>query len=194
MTALMIYRPWTGQPVRRPSGVRRPAAWADLVKAASAVLRPLVVTVGLLIAGAMSLAPAHADSPNDPVATALNNAGIGNNGSLSTAIAGVGQSICPKLVKPGATFASIASQLAGNTGLSPGMAGFVASMAIQMECPGVMTSLANGKMPFPVQALGSNLGLPIPSQSPGANPVPAAPFSPPGAGPAAANLFQLPGR
>jgi hypothetical protein len=176
MTALMMYRRWTEQPVRGASGVRPPAARADLIKAAAAVLRPLVVTAGVITAGAMSLAPAHADPPNDPIAAALNNAGIGNNGSFSTAIAGVGQSICPKLVKPGATFASVASQLAGNTGLSPGMAGLVASMAIQMECPGVMTSLANGNMPFPVQALGANPALPIPFQS------------------AAANPFQLPGR
>jgi len=167
MTALTMYRPRTEQPVRCDCGVQPRAAWGDLAKVASAALRPLVVAVGVIIAGAVSLAPAHADPPTDPITAALNGAGIANNGSASTAIAGIGRSICPMLVKPGATFASIASQLAGNTGLSPGMAGLVAGMAIQMECPGMMTSLANGNMPFPMQALG---------------------------GPAAGNPFGLPAR
>lgn len=159
MAALMAYRPWTTQ-----------TRWADFINAASAALRPLAVAAGVVAAGATLPALAHADAPNDSITTALNGAGIGNNGSLSTAIAGIGQSICPSLVKPGATLASIASKVSGNTGLSPGMAKLVTSMAIQMECPGFMTSLANGNMPFPLQGAGAHALPSIPFQPPGASP------------------------
>ena len=119
-----------------------------------------------------------------------NGTGTGNNGSFTDKIAGIGQSICPSLVKPGATIASITSQLSGKTGLPPNMAGMVAGMAIQMECPGVMTSLAHGNMPFPMQALGgmpgAGLGLPGTGLGlPGAGP------AMPGAGPAQNPLALL---
>jgi len=143
MTALLMYRPWTRQTVRR------------------SVVRPLAVAVAMITAGAAWPAPARADSPNGPVTNVLN--APGNNGSVSTTMAGIGQSICPMLVKPGATFASVASQMAGTMRISPAIAGLV----MQMECPGVMTSLANGKMPFPLQIPGANLAPPIGSQSPG---------------------------
>jgi hypothetical protein len=82
-------------------------------------------------------------------------------------------------------------------------------MAIQMECPGVMTSLAHGNMPFPVQALGGmpGAGLGIPgvgpampgagSGMPGATPslvgglFPLMPPAAPGAGPAQNPLALL---
>ncbi len=193
MTALTMYRPWTSPTIRRSSVVRQLAAWVDLINAAAAVLRPLVVTAAVITAAATSSTPAHADPNNDSITNALNKAGIGNNGPVSTAIAGIGQSICPMLVKPGATFASMASQMAGNTGLSPAIAGFVTSMAIQMECPGVMTSIANGNMPFPLQAPGADPAPPIPFQPSGANPGPPIPFALPGASSAPPNPFQLPG-
>ena len=142
MTSLTMRHPWTSPMIGHASMARQLVAWADLINAAATVLRPLVVSAGVITAAARSSTPARADP--------LNNVGIGNNGPVSTAIAGIGQSICPMLVQPGATFASTASQMAGNTGLSPAIAGFVTSMAIQMECPGIMTSLANGNMPFPL--------------------------------------------
>jgi hypothetical protein len=40
------------------------------------------------------------------------------------------------------------------------VAGFLASMAIQAECPGFMTSVANGNMPFPIPGT-SGPGLPL---------------------------------
>lgn len=156
MAALMTYRPWTTQ-----------TRWAAVINAASAALRPLAVAVGVIAAGATLPASAHADTPNDPIAAALTGAGIANNGSVSNALAGLGQAICPSLAKPGATLASIASKVSGNTGLSPNMAGLVTGMAIQMECPGFMTSLANGNMPFPLQSAAHSLPS-IPFQSPGA--------------------------
>ncbi|MEE6137223.1 DUF732 domain-containing protein [Mycobacterium sp. 050128] len=164
MTALTMFRPWTTQTVRRSLAVRQPTAWAGFIDAASGVVRPLAVAAGILAAGATLPALAQADTSGDAITTALNGAGIGNNGSQSNAIAGLGQSICPALVKPGATVATVASQLSGKTGLSATMAGLVTSMAIQMECPGVLTSLANGKMPFPLMGAGP---APSPFQFPG---------------------------
>ncbi|MEM6105900.1 DUF732 domain-containing protein [Mycobacterium sp. 050272] len=164
MTALMMFRPWTTQTVRRCGADREPTAWAGFINAASGAVRPLAVVAGVLAAAATLPALAQADTSDDTITTALNGAGIGNNGSLSNTIAGLGQSICPSLVKPGATVASIASQLSGKTGLSATMAGLVTGMAIQMECPGVLTSVANGKMPFPL--MGAN-PAPTPFQFPG---------------------------
>ena len=65
------------------------------------------------------------------------------------------------------------------------MAGMVASMAIQMECPGMMTSLANGKMPFPIPGANS-----MPMLGGG----PAAPMPLLGGAPAAPGPFAFPGR
>ncbi|GBG36590.1 DUF732 domain-containing protein [Mycobacterium montefiorense] len=180
MTALMMSRARNRQTVRRASAVRLSARWADIITAALAGLRPVAVAAGIIAAGSTLPALAQADPSNDPITTALNGAGIANSGSFSDRIASIGQSICPSLVKPGATLASITSQLSGNTGLSPTIAGMVASMAIQTQCPGVMTSLAHGNMPFPMQA-------------PGAHPFPSFPFQSPGAG-AAPNPLMLPGR
>jgi hypothetical protein len=165
MTSLTMRHPWTSPMIGHASVARQLVAWVDLINAAAAVLRPLVVTAGVITAAATLSTPAHADPLGTSVTNTLNNVGIGNNGPVSTAIAGSGQSICPMLVRPGATFASTASQMAGNTGLSPAIAGFVTSMAIQMECPGIMTSLANGNMPFPLP--GANPAPPNPLQLPG---------------------------
>lgn len=204
MTALLMYPPWIEQPVRRASGVCPGAGWAEFAHPVSAALRPLAVTVGVITAGAMSFAPAHADPSGDPITSVLNGAGTGNNGSFNNTLAGVGQSLCPMLVKPGATLATIASQLSGSNGLPPDMVGAVASMAIQMECPGVMASLANGQMPSALQGLGAGSGMPLPFQMPGAGAGPAsplqllslgtsAPLAVPGAVPAAASPQQVPG-
>lgn len=167
-------RPWPGQTLRRPAAPVSPTS--GLFGAAAALLRPLAFAAGVAAAGAALPAVAHADSPTDSITTALT--GAGSNGSLSDALAGIGRSICPSLVKPGATLASITSQVAGTKGLSPGMAGLVTSMAIQMECPGVMTSLANGNMPFPVQGLVGS-GLPsLPGAGPGLPSLPGAGLGP----------------
>jgi len=106
-------------------------------------LRPVIVTAGVCAAALASIPAAHADSVGDAMAPVLNSAGIGNNGPVSGAIAQMGQSICPMLVKPGGSLASNAAQISGHGGLAPPVAGFLASMAIQAECPGFMTSVAN---------------------------------------------------
>lgn len=182
MTALMMYPPWVEQLVRRASRVR---------PAASAALRPLAVTAGVAAAGALSLAPAHADPPADPITSVLGGAGTGG-GSFNDTLAGIGQSLCPMLVQPGAQLATIASQLSGKPGLPPEMVGAVASMAIQAECPGVMTSLANGQMPSALGGLGGNSGM-LPFQLPGAGGAPGGPLQVPGLSPAAPSPLQAPG-
>jgi hypothetical protein len=137
-------------------------AWgaAAVVASSTAVLRPVIVTAAVFSVALASIPAAHADSAGDAMAPVLNGVGIGNNGPVSSAIAQMGQSICPMLVKPGGSLASSATEISGHGGLAPPMAGFLASMAIQSQCPGFMTSVANGNMPFPLPGAGGP-GLPL---------------------------------
>jgi len=134
--------------------------WDTAEIVVTAVLRPIIVTAGVCAAALASIPAAHADSVGDAMTPVLNGVGIGNNGPVSGAIAQMGQSICPMLVKPGGSLASNAAQISGHGGLAPPVAGFLASMAIQAECPGFMTSVANGNMPFPIPGAGGP-GLPL---------------------------------
>jgi hypothetical protein len=175
---------------RATSNAGRPACGtAKVVATATTALRPVMVTAAVFTVALMAVPAAHADSVGDAMAPVLNGVGIGNNGPVSSAIAQMGQSICPMLVKPGGSLASNAAQISGHGGLAPPMAGFLASMAIQAECPGFMTSVANGNMPFPIPGAGGPglpLGLPgVPSPAPqpllpGLNPAGAQPGLLPG--------------
>ncbi|HEX5143226.1 MAG TPA: hypothetical protein VFW21_05100 [Mycobacterium sp.] len=144
------------------------------------------------LAGALTVtflawpAPAHAD----PSSTLLNDIGIGNNGPVSTAIAQVGTSLCPLLVKPGSTLASDALSSKGQ--LASQIAGGVATMAIQSQCPSFMTSLSNGDFSV-LQNAASIFGMSNPSANPLSIPGVGTtnPFAIPGA--AAANPLSLPG-
>lgn len=137
-------------------------AWsaAAAVASSTAVLRPVIVTAAVFSLALASIPAAHADSAGDAMAPVLNGAGIGNNGPVSGAIAQMGQSICPMLVKPGGSLASGAAQMSGHGGLEAPMAGFLAQMAIQSQCPGWINSVANGNMPFPLPGAGGP-GLPL---------------------------------
>lgn len=156
---------------RTRSNAGRPS-WrtAAVVARSTTVLRPVMVTAAVFTVALAAVPAAHADSVGDAMAPVLNGVGIGNNGPVSSTIAQMGQSICPMLVKPGGSLASNAAQISGHGGLAPPMAGFLASMAIQAECPGFMTSVANGNMPFPIPGAGGPglpLGLPgMPSSAP----------------------------
>jgi hypothetical protein len=124
----------------------------DVIATSAAVLRPVVVA-GAIVAAALMWGPrAHADVVHD----ALNDVGIGNNGPVSSAIAEVGTSICPLLVQPGSQMASTATQMSGNGGIAPPLAGFATQVAIQTQCPAFMTALANGNIPALM-----NGGLPV---------------------------------
>ncbi|MFZ1165381.1 hypothetical protein [Mycobacterium sp.] len=148
----------------------------DVVAVSGAILRPVIVTATVFSAVLASIPTAHADAAGDPMAPVLNGAGIGNNGPVSSAIAQMGQSICPMLVKPGGSLASGAAQMSGHGGLEAPMAGFLAQMAIQSQCPGWINSVANGNMPFPLPGSGGGLPLGLPG-----GPAPGLPFGLPGA-------------
>jgi len=136
----------------RPKTGRTQVGSVDVIATSAAVLRPVVVA-GAIVAAALMWGPrAHADVVHD----ALNDVGIGNNGPVSSAIAEVGTSICPLLVQPGSQMASTATQMSGNGGIAPPLAGFATQVAIQTQCPAFMTALANGNIPALM-----NGGLPV---------------------------------
>lgn len=151
--------------------------WETVEIVATSVVRPVIVTAAVFGAVLGSVPAAHADSAGDAMAPVLNGVGVGNNGAISGAIAQMGQSICPMLVKPGGSLASGAAQMSGHGGLEAPMAGFLAQMAIQSQCPGWINSVANGNMPFPLPGAGGP-GLPL--GLPGA-PAPGLPLGLPGA-------------
>ncbi|ART69150.1 hypothetical protein BTO20_11675 [Mycobacterium dioxanotrophicus] len=106
--------------------------------------RALLTTMGVVAAAGLALAvPAQADT-NDSFLNALSNAGIGYNDPGSTVQ--LGQQVCPMLVEPGKNFASVASQMRGNNGMSPEMASFFTGIAIQMYCPQMMSSITDGSI------------------------------------------------
>lgn len=103
--------------------------------------RMLPVAVGLMTAAATFAAPVRADTINDSFLGALNNAGVAYNDPARTVA--LGQSVCPMLVEPGKSFASVASRV-GNNGISPDMAAFFTGIAISMYCPSMMSSVGSG--------------------------------------------------
>jgi hypothetical protein len=190
MTSMTLYRPWTSPTLRNAMVVRERLAWANYVNAVALIFRPVAVTLGIAAAAVLWPAHSHADVGTTG-SSVLNGVGVGNNGPVSTAIAGVGQSICPMLVQPGSKLASMATQMSGHDGLAPTVAGWVATMVIQSQCPGWMTSLSNGQMPAGLDTLtnmaGPALGLP------GAGGGSGLPFGLGGGAPAAPSLFGLGG-
>jgi hypothetical protein len=164
MTSMTLYRPWTAPTLRNAMVVRQGIAWANCINAIAMIFRPVVVTLGIAAAAVMWPGQAHADVAGDSTSGVLSGVGFGNNGPISTALAGVGQSICPMLVQPGGKLASMATQMTGHDGLAPTIAGWVATTAIQTQCPSWMTSLSNGQMPAGLDVLtnmaGPALGLP----------------------------------
>jgi hypothetical protein len=124
----------------------------------------LFASVSALIGVALTVpAPAHADPETT---TLLNDVGIGNNSTISQAIAQVATSLCPLLVQPGSQVVSTATTATGNGGLGSQLAGGVAGLVIQSQCPNFMTSLANGDFSVLTNAA-SMMGM----ATPGANPL-----------------------
>jgi Protein of unknown function (DUF732) len=104
--------------------------------------RNLTVTLVGVATAVTVAAPAHADPTTDNTfLNALSNAGIGYNDPASTQ--SLGQSICPMLVEPGKSLASVYSSVS-NQGISPDMAAFFTGIAISMYCPQMMGSLGSG--------------------------------------------------
>jgi hypothetical protein len=105
----------------------------------------VLVGAGCLITAAAALSAPVEASSDDAFLGALNNSGVKYNdpgGAVK-----MGQSICPMLARPGGTFASAASSMVGNNGMSPAMAKMFTSIAISMYCPQMVASIANGNMP-----------------------------------------------
>jgi hypothetical protein len=132
---------------------RRRVNPVDFIVTTASVVRPFIVTVAVLTAAMASSTPAHADPGIDPAGSVLDNIGGAGGNPISDAIAQMGQSICPMLVQPGSSLASSAAQVSGHGGAAPPITGFLAGMAIRAQCPGFMTSVANGNMPGPVSGI-----------------------------------------
>ncbi|GAB7068688.1 DUF732 domain-containing protein [Mycolicibacterium hodleri] len=114
----------------------------------------MALSVGIVVAASATPATARADAVSDQFLAALTGSGVSvADPNMAVSMA---QSICPMLVKPGGDFASVASQMGGTNGVSPGMANLFTSIAISMYCPSMMASLANGNW----IGQGAQMGLP----------------------------------
>lgn len=124
--------------------------------------RNLTVTLVGVATAVTLAAPASADpNADNSFLDALSNAGIGFTDPASTQQ--LGQSICPMLVEPGKSMASVYSTVSNN-GINPDMAAFFTGIAISMYCPQMMTSIGNGTF---LNQLGGLQGIPGISGIPG---------------------------
>ena len=122
--------------------------------------RNLTVTLVGFATAVTVAAPAHADPVADnSFLNALTNAGIGYNDPTSTDA--LGRSICPMLVEPGKSLASVYSTVTNN-GINPDMAAFFTGIAISMYCPSMMTGIGNGTLLNQLGGLNGLNGLQIP--------------------------------
>ena len=111
-------------------------------------VRALLTTIGAVAVALAMAAPAQAD-PAAPTNVYI---------SPATAVRR-GQDVCPMLVEPGKNFASVASQLRGNNGISPEMASFFTGIAISMYCPQFVSSISDGSILNNLGALNGLSGL-----------------------------------
>lgn len=151
----------TARQINAPN--RLTASTSHVGTATSAVIRVLALT-GATVGLATAL-PATANADNGTT-TLLSEIGIGDNGALSQAIAQIGISMCPLLVQNGSQVVSTATTANGQGALGSQLAGGVAGLVIQSQCPNFMTSLANGDFSVLTNAA-SMLGM----TTPGANPL-----------------------
>jgi hypothetical protein len=101
------------------------------------VVSLLAVAAGLVTASGTWAAPARADMVGDSFLAALNHAGVAYTDPATTIA--MGESICPMLVQPGGTFATVASSMANNRGMSPVTAELFTVIAISQYCPAMMS-------------------------------------------------------
>ena len=97
----------------------------------------------MIAAGLTFAAPAPADTTDPDFLGALDRAGIGYADNNPDLTAQLGERVCPMLVEPGKSFASVATTVADN-GINPGLASFFTGIAISMYCPQMMGSIGNG--------------------------------------------------
>jgi hypothetical protein len=124
------------------------------------IARATAVSLGVVATAATLAAPAQADPTNDTFLNALSSAGV--SGLDPGVASSLGQTICPMLSKPGGSFAKTASQIRGDSGLTPDMAGLFTSIAISMYCPTMMTQIASGNFSglSAIPGLGNFLSVP----------------------------------
>jgi hypothetical protein len=115
--------------------------------------RVLTLTVGLAAAAVTFAAPTHADPIDDSFLAALSDAGVAYDNPVDTVA--LGQAVCPMLVEPGKSVASVYSRVANN-GIPPDMAAFFTGIAISMYCPQMMSSIGNGTFLNWLQVAGLN--------------------------------------
>jgi len=99
------------------------------------------MAVAMLATTTTLAAPAGADATTDAFLDTLSNAGVTYADPAATT--SLGEAVCPMLVQPGKSFASVTSAV-GDNGISPDMAAFFTGIAISMYCPSMMSSLGNG--------------------------------------------------
>ena len=159
--------------------------WIWLFRHQPLTIRLLAAVAGLLtVAAALGAPPAEADPNNDDnFIDALNHAGV-DFGQPGNAMA-VGESICPMLAQPGASFAGAVTSVR-RRGMSPRMAQMFTTIAIQSYCPDAMANLASGNISGTPGAttMMPRGGMPMPGGGmPGAMPGGAMPGMPGGAMP-----------
>jgi hypothetical protein len=103
--------------------------------------RALALGIGVTTAAALLAAPAHADPIDDAFLTALRDGGLALNDPANTVE--LGRTVCPMLVEPGKSLASVYTRVANN-GIPPDLAAFFTGIAISMYCPQAMSSIGNG--------------------------------------------------
>lgn len=128
----------------------------------TATLVRLLASAAAVIGVSISLPVAASADPGD--GSLLSDFGIGRNGAMSQLIAQIATSLCPMLVQPGSQLASTATTASGHGGLGSQLAGGVAGLAIQTQCPNFMTSLANGDFSV-LKNAASMLGIAMPAAS-----------------------------
>jgi hypothetical protein len=131
--------------VKDMTALKHSRTWIPRLSHQPMIVRVLVGAGCLIAVATASSAPVEANSNDDAFLSALNSAGV-KYGDAGGAVQ-MGQSVCPMLARPGGTFASTASSIAGNKGMSPTMAGMFTSIAISMYCPSMVASIANGNVP-----------------------------------------------
>lgn len=114
--------------------------------------RAAALVVGFAAVTTLFAAPAQADPVDDSFVNALAEAGVGM-ADRTDAVA-LGQSVCPMLSEPGQNMADAASKVADVAGMPIGPATLFTGLAISTFCPGVVSSIGDGRLSIPFGLLG----------------------------------------
>jgi hypothetical protein len=122
----------------------------------------LLASAAAMIGVSIPLAVTASADPGD--GSLLSDLAIGSGGAMSQLIAQFATSLCPMLGQPGSQLVSTGATASGRGGLGSQLAGGVAGLAIQTQCPSFMTSLANGDFSV-LKNAASMLGMAMPAAS-----------------------------